>query len=52
MGDKAAKRALYKKIVEEGGGVKTAYLWTDADKEELQALKNASIKMADTSYGH
>ena len=51
MGDKAAKRALYKQIVEEGGGVETACLWTDANEEELEALKNAPIEMADTSYG-
>jgi hypothetical protein len=51
MGDKVAKRSLYKKIVEEGGGVKTAYSWMDANEEELEALKNAPIEMADTSYG-
>jgi hypothetical protein len=50
MGDKVAKRALYKKTIEEGGGVETAYSWTDADEEELEALKNAPIEMADTSY--
>ena len=26
-------------------------MWTDANKEELEALKNAPIKMVDTSYG-
>ena len=26
-------------------------MWMDANKEELEALKNAPIKMVDTSYG-
>ena len=51
MDDKAAKRALYKTIVKEGGGVETACLWMDAIKEELEVLKNAPIEMADTAYG-
>ena len=52
MGDKAGRRALYKQFVEEGGGGdETACAWTDADEDELEALKNAPIKMADTSYG-
>ena len=41
-----------KKVEEGGGGVETACAWTDADEEELEALKNAPIEMADTSYGH
>jgi hypothetical protein len=52
MGDKAARRALYKQFVKEGGGgVNTACTWMDNDKEELKALKNVLIKMVDTSYG-
>ena len=26
-------------------------MWTDTDKEELKALKNAPTKMVDTAYG-
>ena len=49
IGDKVARRALYKFFVKEGsGGVETACVWIDANEEELEALKNAPIKMADT----
>jgi hypothetical protein len=56
MGNVAAKKVLYKKIVEEGGGgkgdeVSIADRWTDADEAALDALKNAPIEMGDTAYG-
>ena len=52
MGDKAARKALYKQFVKEGsGGVETACAWMDTKEEELKAPKNEPIKMVDTSYG-
>jgi hypothetical protein len=55
MGNNVAdKKALYKQIVEEGGGgggVDSARSWTDADEEELEELKNATITMSVTVYG-
>jgi hypothetical protein len=53
MGNSVAeKKALYKQMVEEGGGgVDSARSWTDADEEELEELRNATITMADTAYG-
>ena len=47
------KKALYKQIAKEGGGgVNSACSWMDADKEELEELKNGTITMTDTAWGH
>jgi hypothetical protein len=47
----AVRRVLYKRIVEEGGDIDgPCQTWTDADEEELEALKNDPIEMRDTAY--
>ena len=55
MGKHAKRKVLYKRIVEEGGDINVDGLgprqtWTDANEEELEALKNDPIEMGDTAY--
>ena len=52
MGKHAERKVLYKRIVEEGGDIIDGprQTWTDADEEELEALKNKPIEMGDNAY--
>ena len=56
MGNVANRRVLYQQFAdggeeEEDDAANIPAPWTDADKARLVALRNATIEMADTSYG-
>ena len=57
MGNVANKRALSQKFLDEGAGgdddddTKIPARWTDADKANLDALRNAPITMGDKAAG-
>ena len=52
MGKHAERKVLYKRIVEEGGDIIDGprQTWTNADEEEIEALKNDPIETGDTAY--
>ncbi len=55
MGNVANRQVLYQQFAdrgeEEGDDASIPAPWTDANKTGLMVLRNAPIKMADTSYG-
>jgi hypothetical protein len=55
MGLVSKKRAIYKKMVEDGNGVdndsNNPAPWTDEDENELEHLKTAQITISNTAYG-
>ena len=53
MGNVANRHILYQQFAEGGSEeVSIPAPWTENDQTELDALRNAPIKMANTSYGH
>ena len=53
MGNVANRHILYQQFAEGGSEeVSIPAPWTENDQTELDALRNAPIEMADTSYGH
>jgi len=53
MGNVVNRYILYQQFAEGGSEeVSISAPWTENDQTELDALRNAPIKMADTSYGH
>jgi hypothetical protein len=53
MGNVANRHILYQQFAEGGSEeVSIPAPWTENDQTELDALRNAPIEMADTSYWH